>query len=192
MKDSCCYDFFMDPIEKKFLNRLRKNLLSKAQGKILEIGSGTGVNFELYEDHDVVAIEPDERLRTESLKKIDNKKIKVISGDAENLEFKDDEFDTVVVMLVLCTIPDPKRSLLEIRRVCKEGGKILVLEHVKHKNKILAVIQDILTPIWKKIAMGCHLNRKTIDVIEDMGFNITKKEYHIGDNFALVEIINKK
>ena len=190
MKDSCCYDFFMDPIEKKFLNRLRKNLLSKAQGKILEIGSGTGVNFELYEGHDVVAIEPDERLRTESLKKIDNKKIKVISGDAENLEFKDDEFDTVVVMLVLCTIPDPKRSLSEIRRVCKEGGKILVLEHVKHKNKILAVIQDILTPVWKKIAMGCHLNRKTIDVIEDMGFNITKKEYHIGDNFVLVEIIN--
>jgi len=192
MKDRCYYDFFMDPIEKKFLKKLRKKLLSKAQGKILEIGSGTGINFELYENHDVVAIEPNEKLRAESLKKIGNKKIKVVSGDAENLEFKENEFDTVVVMLVLCTIPDYKRSLLEIRRVCKLGGKILVLEHVKHKNKILGVIQDILTPLWKKIAMGCHLNRMTIDIIEDIGFEITKKEYHIGNNFVILEIINKK
>jgi ubiquinone/menaquinone biosynthesis C-methylase UbiE len=192
MKDRCYYDLFMDPIEKKFLKKLRKKLLSKAEGKILEIGSGTGINFELYENHDVVAIEPDEKLRIKSLDKIGNKKIRVISGDAENLEFKDNEFDTVVVMLVLCTIPDYKKSLLEIRRVCKAGGKILVLEHVKHKNKILAVIQDILTPVWKKIAMGCHLNRKTTDVIEDMGFKIIKKEYHIGNNFVLLEIINNK
>jgi len=180
----------MDPIEKRFLNKLRKQLLSKAEGKILEIGSGTGVNFELYENHDVVAIEPDEKLRIESLNKINNKNIKVISGDAENLEFKDNEFDTVVVMLVLCTIPNNKKALLEIKRVCKVGGKILVLEHVKHKNKILAVIQDILTPVWKKIAMGCHLNRKTVDIIGDLGFNIVQENYHIGNNFVLLEIIN--
>lgn len=192
MKNKCCYDFFMDPIEKKFLNKLRKKLLSKAEGKILEIGSGTGVNFELYGNHDVVAIEPDEKLRTESLDKVNNKNIKVISGDAENLEFKDNEFDTVVVMLVLCTISDNKKALLEIRRVCKTGGRILVLEHIKHKNKILAVIQDILTPVWKKIAMGCHLNRKTVDIIGDLGFKIIQKEYHIGNNFALLEILNNK
>lgn len=180
----------MDPIEKRFLNKLRKQLLSKAKGRILEIGSGTGVNFELYKNHDVVAIEPDEKLKTESLSKINNKKIKVISGNAENLEFEDNEFDTVVVMLVLCTIPNNKKALLEIKRVCKKGGKILVLEHIRHKNKILAMIQDILTPVWKKIAMGCHLNRKTVDIIGGLGFNIVKKEYYIGNNFVLLEIIN--
>jgi len=192
MGNKCNYDFFMDPIEKKFLNKLRKKLLSKAEGKILEIGSGTGVNFELYEKHDVVAIEPDNKLRMESLNKVNDKKIKVISGDAENLVFEDNEFDTVVVMLILCTIPDNKKALLEIRRVCKSGGKILVLEHIKHKNKVLAVIQDILTPVWKKIAMGCHLNRKTVDIIRDLGFEIVEKEYHVGDNFVLLEILNNK
>lgn len=192
MNNRCCYDFFMDPIEKKFLNKLRKKLLSKAEGKILEIGSGTGVNFELYESHDVVAIEPNDKLRAESLNKVNNKTIKVISGDAENLEFEDDEFDTVVVMLVLCTIPNNKKALLEIKRVCKIGGTILVLEHIKHKNKILAIIQDILTPVWKKIAMGCHLNRKTVDIIGDMGFEIVSKEYYLGDNFVLLEILNNK
>ncbi|OQY42648.1 MAG: hypothetical protein B6227_01420 [Fusobacteriia bacterium 4572_74] len=192
MGNKCNYDFFMDPIEKKFLNKLRKKLLSKAEGKILEIGSGTGVNFELYEKHDVVAIEPDNKLRMESLNKVNDKKIKVISGDAENLVFEDNEFDAVVVMLILCTIPDNKKALLEIRRVCKSGGKILVLEHIKHKNKVLAVIQDILTPVWKKIAMGCHLNRKTVDIIRDLGFEIVEKEYHVGDNFVLLEILNNK
>ncbi|MGB6128150.1 MAG: class I SAM-dependent methyltransferase [Psychrilyobacter sp.] len=190
MKNKCCYDFFMDPIEKRFLNKLRKQLLAKAEGKILEIGSGTGVNFELYENHDVVAIEPDEKLRIESLNKVNKNKIRVISGDAENLEFEDNEFNTVVVMLVLCTIPNNKKALLEIKRVCKKGGKILVLEHIRHKNKILAVIQDILTPVWRKIAMGCHLNRKTVDIIENLGFNIVQENYYIGNNFVLLEIIN--
>lgn len=180
----------MDPIEKRFLNKLRKQLLAKAEGKILEIGSGTGVNFELYENHDVVAIEPDEKLRIESLNKVNKNKIRVISGDAENLEFEDNEFNTVVVMLVLCTIPNNKKALLEIKRVCKKVGKILVLEHIRHKNKILAVIQDILTPVWRKIAMGCHLNRKTVDIIENLGFNIVQENYYIGNNFVLLEIIN--
>lgn len=186
------YDFFMNPIEKKFLNKFRKKLLSKVEGKILEIGSGTGVNFELYKNHNVIAVEPNNKLRIESLKKIKNKRIKVVSGDAENLEFKDNEFDTVAVILVLCTISDSKKALLEIKRVCKNKGKILVLEHIRHRNKTLAVIQDILTPIWKKIAMGCHLNRKTLDLIDEMGFEIVSKEYFLGSNFVLLEIINNK
>jgi ubiquinone/menaquinone biosynthesis C-methylase UbiE len=181
----------MDPVEKAFLTKLRKKLLDKAEGKILEIGSGTGVNFELYNDHQVVAIEPDTKLREESLKKVNGKNITIISGDAENLEFSDNEFDTVVVTLVLCTIPDYKKSLLEIKRVCKVGGKILVLEHIRHRNKGLAILQDILTPGWKKLAMGCHLNRPTVEVIEKLDFKITKKEYYIGNNFALLEIENR-
>jgi ubiquinone/menaquinone biosynthesis C-methylase UbiE len=182
----------MDPLEKIFLNNLRKELLGKAHGKILEIGSGTGVNFELYNDHDVIAIEPDEKLRLESLKKVGDKKIKVITGDAENLDFPDNKFDTVVVMLVLCTIPDYKKSLLEIKRVCKNRGKILVLEHIRHRNKGLAILQDILTPGWKKIALGCHLNRPTVEVIKDLDFKITREEYYMGYNFVLLEIENQK
>jgi ubiquinone/menaquinone biosynthesis C-methylase UbiE len=182
----------MDPVEKKFLNNLRKQLLGEAKGKILEIGSGTGVNFELYQDHQVVAIEPDEKLRKESLKKVKGKNITIISGDAENLDFEDNEFDTIIVTLVLCTIPDYKKSLLEIRRVCKKDGIILVLEHIRHRNKALALLQDILTPGWKKIAMGCHLNRPTVEVIEELDFKIVNKEYHIGHNFALLKIKNCK
>ncbi len=190
MSNKCCYDFFMDPVEKAFLTKLRKKLLEEAKGKILEIGSGTGVNFELYNNHQVVAIEPDKKLRDESLKKVNGRNITIISGDAENLDFDDNEFDTVVVTLVLCTIPDYKKSLLEIKRVCKKGGKILVLEHVRHRNKALALLQDILTPGWKKIALGCHLNRPTVEVIESLDFKIVNKEYHIGNNFALLEIEN--
>ena len=192
MGNKCCYDFFMDPVEAKFLHTLRKDLLSKASGKILEIGSGTGVNFQYYNDNEVVAIEPDDKLRKESFKKAEGKNIKIISGDAENLEFQDNEFDTVVVTLVLCTIPDYKKSLLEIKRVCRPGGKILVLEHIRHENKALAFIQDVLTPIWKKIALGCHLNRPTVEVIEEYNFQIEKKNYYIGNNFVVLEIINNK
>src|SRR5690606_5793131 len=115
------YDTFMSPLEKRGFQRLRKSLIGKAQGKVLEIGSGTGANFPYYDRaEEVTALDPNSMMREKSMVRAEQATvpIDVISGDVENLPFMDNVFDTVVGTLVLCTIPNPIKALEEIRRVC--------------------------------------------------------------------------
>lgn len=178
------YDNLMSILEKKRLCHERKLLLENIHGKIIELGVGTGVNFEFYTDNEVVAVEPDEVLRAEAKKKAGSKDIKIISSSAEELPFEDNTFDTVLITLALCTIPDPDKALKEAGRVCKPGGKLLILEHIKNENRFLFMLQNILTPIWKKFAMGCHLNRDTLSVIKDNNFEQVSLKYFWGNNFV--------
>lgn len=179
----CRYDKLMDRLEKKMLHMERKTLLKNVEGKILEIGAGTGVNFEFYSKYNVVAVEPDRNLSLEARKKIGNKDIEIISAYGEELPFADNVFDSVVITLALCTIKDPDKALKEVRRVCRPGGKLLILEHIKNENKYLFFIQNILTPLWKMVAMGCHLNRDTLDTIKANNFEKISLKYFYRNNF---------
>lgn len=167
-----CYDTLMSPLEKRGFQTIRKNLIAKAEGRVLEIGSGTGINFPFYEKADeVIAIEPQFLMQEQSLVRAKNSHvpINVISADAEELPFQENSFDTVVGTLVLCTIPDTLKALEEIRRVCKPEGKVLWFEHVRVNDPILGWLQDFLTPVWKRLCDGCHLNRNAIELMKIAG-----------------------
>lgn len=184
------YDFFMKPLENKKFKGIRKELLSKASGKVLEIGTGTGINFPLYETVDkVVAIEPSQHMIERSKFKIgcSNVPIEIVQASAEELPFADNTFDSVVATLVFCTIPNPEKALEEIKRVCKPGGRILLFEHVKMENSMLAWLQNRPTPAWKKLCDGCCLNRDTLNLLKNHHLTILDVEDHYNGLFIAVE-----
>ncbi|WP_226037730.1 class I SAM-dependent methyltransferase [Aquibacillus saliphilus] len=186
------YDIAMKPLERTKLKKVRKLLINNASGRVLEIGSGTGVNFPYYTNAlRVDAIEPNPSMRNRSLNKESSTVIQTYLIGAEKLPFADNTFDSVVGTLVFCTIPEPNSALKEIQRVSKPGTKILLLEHVKVNNKFLSKMQDILTPIWKKVCDGCHLNRNTLDLVEKSGLSISKKSSFYGGIFITIECINE-
>lgn len=189
------YDSLMGPLERRGFGQIRKKLMQKACGEVLEIGSGTGVNFPYYERaQKVTAIEPEPFMRELSLPRARNASvpIEVIPAKAEELPFPDDYFDTVVCTLVFCTIPYPKKALEEIRRVCKPEGQILLFEHVKIEQPLLGQLQEWLTPVWKRLCDGCHLNRNTLQLVKQAGFKVTALQRYYKDIFLVIEAINKK
>ncbi|TWT25885.1 class I SAM-dependent methyltransferase [Planomicrobium sp. CPCC 101110] len=184
------YDRAMAPLEHKRFKKIRAALISNATGKVLEIGSGTGANFPHYRFVDQVdAIEPDPVMMRQSEKRQKAAKVPIQTylAKAEKLPFEDGTFDSVVGTLVFCTIPEPKKALQEIRRVSKSGGKLLLFEHVRLEHKSLGKAQDLFTPIWKNMCDGCHLNRETLQLLEQSGIEIKKVEKHFNGLFLTIE-----
>lgn len=189
------YDRVMMPLEKWRLHAIRRRLISDAVGTVLEIGSGTGLNFTYYRQADrVIAIEPDQQMLAQSLEraKIAQVPVEVVQGSAEQLPFTDNTFDTVAGTLVLCTIPDPKQALSEVRRVLKPGGQILFFEHVRHHHPLWGNMQDWINPVWKRMCDGCNLNRNSGDLIEQAGFQIQHSQWFLKDIFVAVQGVNSK
>ncbi|MDQ0970909.1 ubiquinone/menaquinone biosynthesis C-methylase UbiE [Neobacillus niacini] len=189
------YDFFMGPLERKKFIKVRQDLLKSATGKVLEIGSGTGVNFPLYRNADhVIAIEPSQHMidQSQSRSKLAVVPIEMVNASAERLPFEDHTFDTVVATLVFCTIPNVDEAINELKRVCKPNGKILLFEHVKMENTLLSSMQEGLTPLWKKICDGCCLNRETLKAFTSRGLKIERVEKFYKDLFIVAELRNRK
>jgi len=188
------YDGLMSPLERHGLHGIRKSLISGASGVVLEIGAGTGVNFPLYrEAGKVIATEPQQDMLERARLKARQAKapIEVLQADAQALPFDDHIFDTVVCTLALCTIPDPIQALREVRRVCKTDGKLLLLEHVRLDQPLLGGLQDALTPVWKHLCDGCHLNRDPVRMLRDTGFEVVRCEPHYRKLFLEIEAVNK-
>ncbi|PZE19028.1 methyltransferase domain-containing protein [Paenibacillus xerothermodurans] len=101
-------------------------------------------------------------------------------------------FDTIVGMLVLCTIPDPARAIDELHRVCGINGRLLLIEHVRLRQPALDRLQDWLTSAWKRMCAGCHLNRNTVELVERNGFHITKLTAYHGGLFVVIEARSQK
>jgi ubiquinone/menaquinone biosynthesis C-methylase UbiE len=188
------YDFFMGPLERGKFKRVRRDLLQNATGKVLEIGSGTGVNFPLYRNADqVIAIEPSQHMidQSQSRSQLAVVPIEMVNASAEKLPFEDHTFDTVVATLVFCTIPNVDEAINELKRVCKPNGKILLFEHVKMENTVLSSMQEGLTPLWKKICDGCCLNRETLQAFTSQGLKIEREEKFYKDLFIVAELRNR-
>lgn len=189
------YDVAMKPFEKSRFYQVRATIAGNAQGKVLEIGSGTGVNFPFYKKAESVkAIEPDSGMRKQSEQRAATAKVPVQLYDAkaEALPFANDEFDSVVATLVFCTIPEPKKALGEIRRCAKKGAEMYFFEHVRMDQKPLGTIQDVMTPLWKKVAGGCHLNRDTLQLIRQSGLTVTEVKPMYGGLFLAITCVNEK
>jgi ubiquinone/menaquinone biosynthesis C-methylase UbiE len=189
------YDKLMGPLEKKWIARVRKKIISGLEGNVLEIGAGTGANFPYYSKdkvESVVSLEPNPHMLDQARLRAKEAGLPVEfhQGMAETLPFNDDEFDTVVATLVLCSVSEPEKVFQEVRRVCKKGGKIVLFEHVRTESKSLAALQDVLTPAWKRLCDGCHLNRDTGRYMKESGIKMVKEKKYFKGIFVEYEGIN--
>ncbi|MBT2695245.1 class I SAM-dependent methyltransferase [Bacillus sp. ISL-55] len=189
------YDTVMGPLEKRWIARIRKKIVSGLQGKVLEIGAGTGANFPYYSKVKVdqlVTLEPNPYMLDQAKRRAKEFELPVEfhQGMAETLPFNDGEFDTVVATLVLCSVNDPQKAFQEMRRVCKKGGKIVLFEHVRTESKSLAALQDVLTPAWKRLCDGCHLNRDTGRYMKESGIEMVKEKKYFKGIFVEYEGFN--
>jgi SAM-dependent methyltransferase len=152
----------------------RRELLASARGRVLEIGAGTGLNLPHYPEavSEVVATEPDPHMRKRLVKAVAfaSRPVEVVDAVAERLPFADGAFDTAVASLVLCSVDDPVASLLELRRVLRPDGRLLVYEHVRAEDPRLAARQDLAERPWGWLGAGCHPNRPTAAIVESAGF----------------------
>jgi SAM-dependent methyltransferase len=176
----------MKSLEERELFLRRKELINNISGNVLEIGSGTGINFGLYNANkvNVYAIEPS----VEMWKVAENKFInKALPPHIKKLTMGlDDELfdiipkasiDYVICTLVLCTIPDLEKSMQIIKKALKNNGKLLLIEHICSNDPIIHTFQNIGNPIWKLFAEGCNLNRHTDKIIKQSGLKLIKEEY---------------
>jgi len=156
----------------------RHRVVSGANGRVLEIGVGSGLNFAFYTDavERVIGIDTSPQLlsRARHVLRRDDLSIELIEGSAEMLPLKGASMDTVVTTWTLCTIPDVHRALREIRRVLRHSGALLFVEHGLSPEPLVKRWQDRLTPAWKRLAGGCHLNRPIGQLLEQSGFGIER------------------
>jgi ubiquinone/menaquinone biosynthesis C-methylase UbiE len=158
----------------------RERVLSPARGRVLEIGIGSGLNLPLYGSRvdEVLGLDPAARLIAMARDAAARLKIPVtlIARSAESIPIENASFDTVVSTWSLCSIPDPVAALREMRRVLKPGGRLLFVEHGLAPEENIQRWQNRLTPVWRRIGGGCHLNRPIRALIESAGFGIVRLE----------------
>ena len=159
--------------------RLRAASIPQARGKVLEVGIGSGLNLLFYSSDvkRVHGVEPSRELQRMARKRAVGQPVNVefLSQSAEEpLPLPDESMDTVVMTWTLCSIPYVPKALAQMRGVLKPDGKLIFIEHGRAPDRGVAVWQDRLTPAWKRIGGGCHLNRKVDELITHAGFQITE------------------
>ena len=173
------YDPMSRKTEEAGLRVMRQGLLAEAGGAVLEIGAGTGRNLAHYDGNveSLVLTEPEPAMIRRLQKKAREEAplAKILRAPAEDLPFEDDSFDTVVSTLVLCGVDDQSRSLREMRRVLRPGGRLLFLEHVRSDDPSLVRLQDRMN--WlNRLVVHCDCNRPTLATIEATGFTVSQLE----------------
>ena len=158
----------------------RRRVVASAQGRVLEIGVGSGLNLPFYADaaSPILGLDPSPRLlaMARHIHPTGAGSTELIEGSAEALPLEDKSIDTVVTTWTLCTIPDVVAALREMRRVLKPSGELLFVEHGRSPDARVRRWQDRLTPVWKRIGGGCHLNRPIRELLEQSGFRIERIE----------------
>jgi len=178
------YDRALKASEENGLRDMRRALLAEAQGRVVEIGAGTGVNLDLYGPavEDLTLIEPDPHMGAKLRDRLADRSsdvtgsasppARLCAAPAEAIPFDDDTFDTAVATLVLCTVPDPVAAIAELSRVLKPGGRLLFIEHVRSEDPSSARWQDRFEKPWRFMADGCHCNRDTAATLTASSFEI--------------------
>ena len=162
----------------KNLAAYRERVVPEATGRVLEIGIGSGLNLPLYSPktvQQVIGLEPSPKL-LEMAGRVEwhGLSVDLVEGSAEEIPLENASVDTVVTTWTLCTIPDAASALRQMRRVLEPGGRLLFVEHGRAPDPKVVWWQDRLTPIWKTIGGGCHLNRPISSLIEGAGFRFER------------------
>jgi ubiquinone/menaquinone biosynthesis C-methylase UbiE len=152
----------------------RQRVLALANGRVLEVGVGSGMNLPLYRNGgiEVIGLDPEPTLLSMACGKETTVPVRIIGGSAESIPLKDGSVDSVVSSWSLCTIPDVTACLREVHRVLKPCGQLLFVEHGLAPDDGVRRWQHRLTPMWRRLAGGCHLDRSIPRLIEDAGFKI--------------------
>jgi SAM-dependent methyltransferase len=159
----------------------RRKLLAGLAGRVIEVGAGPGTNFPFYPrtvEH-VLAIEPEALLRAECINSAADAPVPatIKDGVSGHLPAEDDSFDGAVASLVLCSVPDQQRALIELRRVLRPGGELRFYEHVVARQPVAKALQRAADAIfWPRVAGGCHLGRDTGVALEQAGFTVESCE----------------
>src|SRR6185437_11796952 len=168
------------------IQRYRQGLVPLARGRVLEVGVGSGLNLPLYakDVSEVVGIDPSEPLLDLARRRAVEASVPIDlrQGSATDLPLVSESIDTLVMTWTLCSIPEPLAALREMRRVLKPGGTMLFIEHGLSPQPGVARWQRRLTPLWRRFAGGCHLDRKIDDLVRTAGFDLArlKTEYSAG------------
>ena len=165
---------------KKPQMKQREKIIPFAEGKVLEVGIGSGLNLPFYDPNKVselVGIDPSLELwnKRQPIKNL-GFHYEFIKGVAEDMPFGKDNFDTIVITYTLCSIPDFQSALESLRKVLKPNGKFLFCEHGKAPDKSVLLTQNAINPIWKLIGGGCNINRDIPSIINGNGFKILNLE----------------
>jgi phosphatidylethanolamine/phosphatidyl-N-methylethanolamine N-methyltransferase len=168
----------------------RKRLWDKVDGyHILEIGVGTGKNFDYYpKDARITGIDFSEKMLTQAKRKRDRKKVNVDLElmDVQSLCFADNSFDTVIGSFVFCSVPLPVKGLKELYRVCKPGGQVLLLEHVLSSKPVIAGAMNLLNPLVVAL-VGANINRQTVKNVQACAFGAVRVDECSSDIIKLIE-----
>ncbi len=156
----------------------RSRVIPAAAGRVLEIGIGSGLNLPFYATavDRIIGLDPSPKLLTmaREARRETPASVELVESSAEAIPLSDGSIDTVVTTWTMCSIPDVHRALGEMRRVLKPGGRLLFVEHGRAPDLNVRKWQDRLTPAWRCIGGGCHLNRAIGELVEGAGFRIER------------------
>jgi ubiquinone/menaquinone biosynthesis C-methylase UbiE len=156
----------------------RRRAVSSAVGRVLEIGIGSGENLPFYGTSvtEVIGLEPSARLAVMAELKASDIRVplRLLRGSAEAVPLDTGSIDTVVITWTLCSVPDPGKALREIRRILKPAGRLLFAEHGLAPDRGIRFVQRRLTPLWKHVAGGCHLDRDMPAIVGAAGFSLER------------------
>jgi len=171
---SSVYDVMEGSMERRYFP-WRKRLWEMASGtEILEVGVGTGKNMPFYPHGiKITAIDLTPGMLDRARKRASDLRLNISLkiGDVQALEFPDSHFDNVVATFVFCSVPNPVLGLKELRRVVKPDGKILLLEHMRPENEVMAKMMDMMNPLVVRL-MGANINRRTVENIHLAGLRV--------------------
>jgi len=163
------------------MKKIRSKTVPLAEGRVLEIGFGSGHNLPFLNPEKIEhywALEPDEQIRKLAQQRLQDTPLspEFLGLEAEAIPLEDDSADTVLITFTMCTIPLVEKALGEMRRVLKPGGRLLFAEHGAAPDDNVAQWQSRIEPVWKRLGGGCHLTRKPLTLLEQNGFTLESSE----------------
>jgi ubiquinone/menaquinone biosynthesis C-methylase UbiE len=169
------YNFFMYPLEKIGIRRARTILIKQVEGNVLELGSGTGANLPHYNFEKIEKLIVTDREKSKHLNHHIHPKVEFVEADVERLPFDSNVFDVVVHTLVFCSVSNVDKGLQEIKRVLKENGTLVFIEHVIPEKRGMRVLFQRINPFWKLLSKGCSLTKDFQSSLEENGFGIVRQ-----------------
>jgi ubiquinone/menaquinone biosynthesis C-methylase UbiE len=165
----------------KPIMRQREKVVPLAQGRVLEVGIGSGLNLPYYDDGKVTMLwgldpSPEMRGMAEKAARSVPFSVELIRLVDREIPLEDDSVDTVLITYTLCTIPDVEPALRGMARVLKPGGTLVFCEHGAAPEVSIRRWQNRINPIWRRLGGGCNLNRSIPDLIAQGGFRVTRME----------------